>query len=307
MEALELLTAATHLASSCSVRSAVAARQAAHWASWCDTLPVIHALAPVAADRLLHALQGHVPLPAAAAANQARDALRATGYDAPAWASLLDASDTPPARGCAFEPGDAPQGWQRQAAGACDERACETHFSDLTLASRALLLSQAGPHSARAITVAPTHEAVSIPNAQFRILLLRRLRLPRSLAPCTCSCRGRLDAFGDHRAACAARRARMATGPRRCGGLPRGRCACRSRRPRRRHEHRRACRRRQAHRRPAAACSLLQLWLVSTLSLPKSCCRNLAVCFEPHPPFAPRTPRGFSHFFFFFPLLFAAA
>ena len=185
------------------LRSAVAARQAAHWASWCDTLPVIQARAPVAADRLLHALQGHVPLPAAAAANQARDALRAIGYDAPAWASLLDASDAPPARGCAFEPGDALRGWQRHAAGACDERACETHLSDLTLASRALLLSQAGPHSARAITVAPTHEAVSIPNAQFRILLLRRLRLPLPLAPRTCSCRGRLDTFGDHRAACA--------------------------------------------------------------------------------------------------------
>ena len=89
-------------------------------------------------------------------------------------------------------------------------RAYETHLSDLTLASRALLLLQAGPHSARAIAVAPTHEAVSIPNAQFRVLLLRRLRLPLPLAPRTrsCrgrlgSCRGRLDAFGDHRAACA--------------------------------------------------------------------------------------------------------
>ena len=115
------------------LRSTVAARQAAHWAFWCDTLPVIQARAPVAADRLLQALHGHVPLPAAAAANQARDALRATGYDAPARASLLDASDAPPARGCAFEPGDALRGWQRQAARACDERACETHLSDLTL------------------------------------------------------------------------------------------------------------------------------------------------------------------------------
>ena len=50
----------------------------------------------------------------------------------------------------------------------------------------------------------PRTRAVSIPNAQFRILLLRRLRLPLPLAPRTCSCRGRLDAFGDHRAACAA-------------------------------------------------------------------------------------------------------
>ena len=33
------------------------------------------------------------------------------------------------------------KGWQRLAAHACDKRACEMHFSDLTPASRALLLS----------------------------------------------------------------------------------------------------------------------------------------------------------------------
>ena len=37
-----------------------------HWASWCDTLPVIHARALTVAGRLLHALQGDVPLPCAA-------------------------------------------------------------------------------------------------------------------------------------------------------------------------------------------------------------------------------------------------
>ena len=50
------------------LRSAEADRHAAHWASWCDTLPVIHARAPTVAGRLLHALQGDVPLPCAAAA-----------------------------------------------------------------------------------------------------------------------------------------------------------------------------------------------------------------------------------------------
>ena len=68
----------------------------------------------------------------------------------------------------------------------------QTHLSDLTPASRALLLSQAGPR-----------DDVTIPSALFRVLLLRRLRLPLPLAPRRCSCRGQLDPSGDHRAACA--------------------------------------------------------------------------------------------------------
>ena len=113
------------------LRSAEAERYAAHWASWCDTLPVARARAPAVADRLLQALQGNIPLPSART---------------------------------------------------CDERACETHLAELSPTSRALLLSQAGPHSARAFTVTHTHDGVVIPSAQFRVLLLRRLRLPLPLA-----------------------------------------------------------------------------------------------------------------------------
>ena len=60
-----------------------------------------------------------------------------------------------------------------------------------------------GVHSARALTVLPTSEDVSIPSCHFRILLLRRLQLPLPLGPRACSCRGTLDEYGDHRAACA--------------------------------------------------------------------------------------------------------
>ena len=86
---------------------------------------------------------------------------------------------------------------------ACDERALETHFTDLSPASRALLLSQAGPHSGRVFTVLPTSDDVTIASAQFRVLLLRRLRLPLALCPRTCRCGRSLDPLGDHRAACA--------------------------------------------------------------------------------------------------------
>ena len=71
------------------------------------------------------------------------------------------------------------------------------------VASRALLLSQAGPHATRAFTAFPTSPAVVVPSAHLRVLLLRRLRLPLPCAPRTCSCHGRLDQLGDHRSACA--------------------------------------------------------------------------------------------------------
>ena len=81
--------------------------------------------------------------------------------------------------------------------------ALETHFTDLSPASRALLLSQAGPHSGRVFTVLPTSDDVTIVSAQFRVLLLRRLRLPLALCLRTCRCGRSLDPLGDHRAACA--------------------------------------------------------------------------------------------------------
>ena len=42
-----------------------------------------------------------------------------------------------------------------------------------------------------------------VPSGHFRVLLLRRLRLPLPVAPRTCACRGHLHPLADHRAACA--------------------------------------------------------------------------------------------------------
>ena len=144
-----------------------------------------------------------------AAAAQAAAYLVSQGFRTPAWDTSLGNVALPPAT--AVEDGDGVdylRGWQRRASRACNERALETHFTDLSPASRALLLSQAGPHSGRVFTVLPTSDDVTIASAQFRVaqfrvLLLRRLRLPLALCPRTCRCGRRLDPLGDHRAACA--------------------------------------------------------------------------------------------------------
>ena len=59
--------------------------------------------------------------------------------------------------------GEPSRGWQRLAAAAGDERALELHLSHLDAASRALLLSQAGPHVARSLTVLPTSRSSRSP------------------------------------------------------------------------------------------------------------------------------------------------
>ena len=167
-----------------------------------DTLPVIQARVPSAAERLLAALRDNraARLPSLLAATQAAAYLTTQGYAVPSWDEAI--SNVPGPQPQPDEPADFLRGWQRRASHACDERALETHLADLSPASRALLLSQAGPHAARAFTVLPTSGDVAIPDSHFRVLLLRRLRMPLPLGPRNCSCRGMLDAYGDHRAAC---------------------------------------------------------------------------------------------------------
>ena len=70
-------------------------------------------------------------------------------------------------------------------------------------ASQALLESQRGPHASRPFTTIPYHADTTYESHLFRILLLRRLRLPIPLTASHCRCRRALDPYGDHRAACA--------------------------------------------------------------------------------------------------------
>ena len=76
-------------------------------------------------------------------------------------------------------------------------------FADLDTASRALLLSQRGEGASCALTVLPTGPDFVVPREEFRVLLLRRLRLALPLTPKRCRCGGRLDSLGGHCSSCA--------------------------------------------------------------------------------------------------------
>ena len=67
---------------------------------------------------------------------------------------------------------------------------------------RVLMRSQHGPLVSAALTAVPTNRMTRIEAQPFRLLLLRRLRLPLPLTSRTCRCGRQLDSFGHHRAAC---------------------------------------------------------------------------------------------------------
>ena len=126
------------------------------------------------------------------------------GFEPPSWRALADGARPEPQEPDEFEPGISRQGWQHEAASRV-----ERHFRDRVLFSRmgprerALVRSQAGAGAGLALTVAPTSHLTRIPPHLFRVVLLRRLRLPLPLSLHACRCGRQIDQFGHHRAACA--------------------------------------------------------------------------------------------------------
>ena len=126
--------------------------------------------------------------------------LVAAGFRAPVWADLPQHAPVQPADDA--EPEVALRGWQRPASRVLDDFALAEHRRSVGPAELALLDSQSGPFAARILTVRPTVPELAVDSALFRVLLLRRLRLPLPLAPARCRCQRPLDVLGDHVAAC---------------------------------------------------------------------------------------------------------
>ena len=184
------------------LRSAVRTAPAAYWASWADSLEMIRMRHPALAALFVQALDNGTAEPSLHELQQARVQLVFEGFSGcPSWQQL--------ARGARpeqeeSEPGEWPRGWQRSGAGKREHFAREImlagHRENSTQAS--LLRSQSGPCGGKVFTVLPTSTLTTIPSAEFRVLLLRRLHLPIPLAARHCRCRRVLDPAGHHRAAC---------------------------------------------------------------------------------------------------------
>ena len=184
------------------LRSAVRSRQSAYWASWADTLPMVRLRHRAIAESFVEALvTGVGPVFLVEAEDCLWNLTGVMGFEPPSWPALAAGARPPPPPW--DDPGGWRTGWQHEAASRV-----ERHFRDTSLMPRlndteeALLRSQSGPMSGAALSTAPACFHTRIESHLFRLLLLRRLRLP--LPPCVpvCRCGRPLDSFGHHRAAC---------------------------------------------------------------------------------------------------------
>ena len=182
--------------------SATRTRQAACWASWAGSLSMIKQRHPTVAERILVALHNvEGPESTRSAAIVAHQSAGVEGFEVPSWEALSDGLR--PHEPEDHEPGDVKHGWQREAASRVERQFLERDLMvRLTAPEQALMRSQSGPYVGMAFFVAPANFLTRIDPALFRVLLLRRLRLPLSLSSRWCRCGRPLDSFDHHRQAC---------------------------------------------------------------------------------------------------------
>ena len=176
----------------------------AYWASWADTLPILHRQDPTNTATILeHLHRRTAAVPSLQAITEAQQQLQHHGFNPPSWEELAAGRAAPPHLGPDQAHPTLGQGWQRHAAQSSHHSFRQELRNHLDPASQALLDSQSGPHASRAFTTIPFGPDTTYQPHIFRILLLRRLRLALPLSARRCRCRRILDPLGDHRSACA--------------------------------------------------------------------------------------------------------
>ena len=173
--------------------------------SWADALAMIHARHPAVAHSIVRALEGHVEASFVQELQWCADSLARADFVAPSWEALANGFRPPPSLE-EEEPGWSKHGWQRVAGRRLDDKKHLDFLPTLSGCDKALLRSQAGPLVAEPFVRLPTSRLTRLDAPVFRILLLRRLRLPLPLTARACRCGLPLDAFGHQRSACAVSR-----------------------------------------------------------------------------------------------------
>ena len=152
----------------------------AHWASWADAMPVLQRQLPSVAATILQALNNlDEAQPCIQAAQAAHQHIHAHGWEPPSWQQVL--GQQPPQTQAEAFTGPTQPGWQHHASASFHRTARAGVYNSIDAASQALLDSQTGPFASRAFTTIPYTTDTTYPDHIFRILLLRRLRLPLPL------------------------------------------------------------------------------------------------------------------------------
>jgi len=190
-------------------RNARRTSPAAYWAAIADALPVLqdklkplaeYAVAELDNPQPAHSAGLRAAQEAAALLDAERDISRPT-WSRPSW-SAVAAGERPP-EPTEAEPGEWKHGWQYYASSTREtyhqkHRVLPPRFRN----ARALILSQSGPKSGRALTALPTSEETQLKPLRLNVILRRRLRLRLPFGQRFCRCGAELDPYGDHLAAC---------------------------------------------------------------------------------------------------------
>ena len=125
------------------------------------------------------------------------------GFIPPSWEDLASgAAEEVEDRDGEVEPNQPRKGWQSRAARAVESRRLHAIREALPSPQQALLRSQGGPLASTPFVSLPVDRAFRFDSQPFRILLLRRLRMPLPLTSHSCRCGRLLDSLGHHRSAC---------------------------------------------------------------------------------------------------------
>ena len=101
----------------------------------------------------------------------------------PSWEALATGARPAIREPDEFEPGGLRKGWQHEAASRVEQQfRDQVLFERLLAQDRAMIRSQAGPGAGTAFSVVPTGFLTQIPLRLFRVVLLRRFRLPLPLS-----------------------------------------------------------------------------------------------------------------------------
>ena len=169
----------------CRLRSASRSKETAYWASWADSLRMIHQRHPDVAALMVRALSS------AAAESYRLQLVSLGGFVPPEWHAAAEARPRFLANveHHGNEPGLPARGWQFEASASV-----ENSFFLHSIVPRssptqcALLRSQGGPFSGLPFIVFPTSMHQRFDSVFFRVLLFHRLRLPLPLSSRTCRC-----------------------------------------------------------------------------------------------------------------------
>ena len=166
------------------LRTALRLRQAAR-ASWADTIKMVQARHPEVADAILRAVEARHEAPSVGAINSCTQHLWEAGFAAPSWVELARWTEEAP-REEEEEPNQPGTGWQVAASQAVETSFMTGLMPTLSDPGAALLISHGGPLASAPFVCFPTDRSSRFELQPFRVLLLRRLRLPLPLLVRVC-------------------------------------------------------------------------------------------------------------------------